>query len=919
MDQLYIDLFQRIEDNTFQTGLFAKESSDTLSALYKDVRTAMKEQKKEGKVVDLAAAKLTPLSILGITNGVSKFDKKAEMSGLRFISFMNNLNKSVIDKLNPEKTGEFSTVMGAIGGTIKTFAFNLAKSLPALIIAAPAAALAVGAASVFLGGMQKLMPHFKGNNMEKMTKGVDGLAHMGKSLAIFGGTLALATLAMIPVIANPLGVLTLFAMTVLAVGTFSLLSSRSKNLEQTSKAVGWMSLSMLAFAGSLALSSMIVQAVSVPGVLMTLGVLGLTAITFGLIGGSNDVINKGTLSVALMALGLAVFATSLAYSSEKVAGVGLQNMGILALALGGTALLFGLAGKFWVEISLGALAFAFVGLSLMLLSNPLKEISQTVTENEGILWKLPAMLLGIGGVYALAGIPAVAALIALGAGAFALIGGSLWVLGKGLQSVFSTPTIDEAKADGFKLGLKALVSGFAEAFDDISLKDALTLPLKIPVIGAMGLALIPLAFGIKSWMKVADSWTPESATSLTYTIASLSKAFATAGSTEGMSTLFGFNVGNNDVERGIESTEEMGDNLINLSEGILAWKNMKITTQDLDIISNNVSSVLNTIPSIFATIGQRDRLGMAPANQSLIGKIFGADLAKGDIEAGIDATRNLGGNLKDLADGIKAWSTGGKEAITPAMVEDVKANVSSLLATLPSIFADIGKKDKDSSGWFPWSEGDIEAGVELVSDMANPLKVLAESMKTLKDVENPQIIGHKFGMGVKALLAQVHIGLQTISDKDIDKLERIVKPLDKLSKVMKDMGIAMKDQATWVTKMDKTYVENFRLWATALYNISEVNTPQLERNIQQSRRVDFSRAPAPSTYTAPQEIDQAAANIKKKVGPGSSETELQMLAVMEAMLEQMTGIRGELATNRDELAQIKQKVLTGITVKTKEF
>jgi hypothetical protein len=83
---------------------------------------------------------------------------------------------------------------------------------------------------------------------------------------------------------------------------------------------------------------------------------------------------------------------------------------------------------------------------------------------------------------------------------------------------------------------------------------------------------------------------------------------------------------------------------------------MKITEKDLDAITYNVSKVLNTIPSIFATIGQRDKGG---SSGSLISSIFGSDFSKGDIEQGIQSTEKLGTNLKNLADGIMAWSSKG--------------------------------------------------------------------------------------------------------------------------------------------------------------------------------------------------------------------------------------------------------------------
>jgi hypothetical protein len=150
--------------------------------------------------------------------------------------------------------------------------------------------------------------------------------------------------------------------------------------------------------------------------------------------------------------------------------------------------------------------------------------------------------------------------------------------------------------------------------------------------------------------------------------------------------------------------------------------------------------------------------------------LVGADFEKGNVEAGIKSTKDLGKTLADLATGIKAWATGGKEAISPADIQLASKNIAAVLAVLPQSFADIGKQDKDSEGWF--SDGDIETGIDLIKKLSPILKSVSDFILSFKSID---IIGTsvQIGFGVKYIFSSLAEVMKSFEDKEdsMDKMD----------------------------------------------------------------------------------------------------------------------------------------------------
>lgn len=899
--------------------------------------------------------------------------------------------------------GNISTLkeLGEIGGSVGKFARSLALSVPMFAIARPFVGLITGTISKFIVDIAQKV---SADDVQK-AKGVGEMMMLiGSGILGFAAKMALATPLLI-VAAPGILILRLLSGSILSIAqTFS---KGEKDIKSASGSINRISISMIGFAGSLALSAMIVSSLgteSIGPLAVLFGGMALSALAFMEIGKRDGDIGKGALGMLLMSASIAIFAVAFSYAAEQISEVGFSGLGMTLLALVGIGGAYLLAGQFWDKIALGALAFGLAGLSLFLLAPNIATMAETLNENPHAMWQIPLTLVGIGGAFALAGIPVVAGFIALGAIALGLAGGALWVIGKGvgafMDAISSAP--DDA-GDQIESVLTGVINGFGKGFSDLSVAEALTLPLKIPMVAMMGGALALLGMGLGKYKRASQGWGYEDTDTLANTIQELSRVFALSGSTEGMNKIFGFSIGSNDTERGIESTmrmgrnlkilaggikewknlalsqddvqlisdnigrvlnfipaifadigmrerqssnqmdvfgvkfgvpftstdtelgieatEDMGRNLKDLADGILAWKNMALSAEDIQIISTNVGRVLNTIPAIFATIGARER--GSTGKMSFFGMEFDNPFSSGDVELGIAATKDLGGTLKDLAEGVLAWKEGGEGGFKLEDVPGIAANISAILNVIPKAFAEVGKADKDTEGLWFWSDGDMERGIEIVEDIVDPLKDVASLMNTFKDIKRPDIEGYRVGKGLKAMLLGLNIGLLNLKDSEVDRFERLMKPLKKLPSVFKDVNEEIKKHVEYLGNLPETYMMNFDRWASGMQKISELDTASLEKSFEMSRKVSsitgtVSSAPAVTTGV----VEEGTSPSKTVTKPSSKESpnviakkttkESQHDATLKQLMATMQQLIASNNQQSSELAAIKEQLATGI-------
>lgn len=890
--------------------------------------------------------------------------------------------------------------LGKIGGNVGQFAKSLADSVPFFAIARPFMGLITGTIAKFIVDITKRVEL---EDAEKAKTVGEMMITIGKGILGFASKMALA--APLLAVAVP-GLLILKLTSGLITSIASTFAANEDNIRSATGTINRISLSLVGFAGSIAVSALIMSSLGTEdaGPLAILfGGVALATFAFTLMGRQDNEIGKGALALLAMSGSIAIFALAYSFAATSISDIGFAGLGMTLLALVGVGSAFLLAGQFWDKIALGALAFGLAGLSLFLLAPNIETMAETLSEYPHALWQIPTMLLGLGTVMALAGIPPVPGFIALGALALGLAGGALWVIGKGVGAFMDAiKGADEDTGGIIENTLKGVISGFGKGFSDLSVAEALTLPLKIPMVALMGGSLALLGTGLGKYKRVADGWDEEDTETLSMTLEGLSRSFALAGSTDGMTKVFGFPIGSNDTERGIDATMRMGknlkrladgisswkelalsqeeiqmitdnisrvmnmipaifadigarerqssnqmevfgvkfgvpftstdtelgieatmrigQNLKNLADGVLAWKEMPLTPEDIQVITNNVSRVLNSIPAVFATIGAREK--GTTGKMSFFGLSFNNPFSSGDIEAGIEATEDLGMTLKNLAEGVLAWKTGGKAGFSPKLIPQIKSNIEAILNVIPKVFSDIGKKEKETEGFWFWQEGDMEKGIELVSGIADPLKSIAALMNSFKDIDDPYIHGTRVGIGIKNMLKSLSEGIMGIEDSEVARLERLMKPLKRLPGIFKDVNEEVKKHIEFLGNVPIGYIENFDKWASGLERISEVNTASLQKNFESSRRIDQISPVQPAMISPMRE--EAETTRATRIKPKPKDTpdvivnrertrDKQDMAIQQLVksLDQLISVNG---SQNAELQAIKQQLQTGIRV-----
>lgn len=743
-----------------------------------------------------------------IISAIAKYNQKIEKKGAKFIAFIDMFVNDVVKKLEGEETTKSIAALTLLGAAIYSFSASLAKSTLFILIATPFLPL-------FVLSIKKIAQIISEIGAKDLEKGAKAIGTLGKSVFKFSALLALST----PFLAVGIVGLLLFGLSMLFIklvadGLFN--KKTSQNMERMNKILPFMALSILAFALVGAVTTPLMIG-AVPGLLITALAIAVFALEYWIIGKKLTEVAKGALGVLFIAGSLALFGLALGYAAERAPT--LEQFGMLALSLVGIGLVYVLAGKMFSQILLGSLAFAGVGISLMIFAAGMKQVvdGSRLIENPEIIGLLPALIIAIGLAFVLAGAEVVPLLILAGAAAIAGTGAALYVLGSAME-LFSKIHFTKKNAESLKLGLSSIVGGIVGAFENIGSVEFLTLPFKVATLIGMGLALLPISAALDVWKNKLGGWKEKDSDNLKYTIQSVSEAFALAGSPEGQSQLFGFPVGPNNTERGIEATMRMGRNLKQLSEGIMAWQNMKITDKDIQKVSDNITRILNVIPGVFAVIGKRERETREENDISFLGISF-STFGQGDIEMGIESTQKMGENLKNLADGIAAWKT---MALTKEDTQIIADNISRVLNTIPASFAIIGQRENGSTSEMsfygltfanPFGQGDIERGIEATTKLGSTLKDLSDGIMAWKTGGEqgltPEVI-KDITANITGVLASVPIAFARIgaSDKETESggflgiggsgdIERGVELMNTLTptlKVISDMLLSVKGE-----------------------------------------------------------------------------------------------------------------------------
>jgi hypothetical protein len=506
----------------------------------------------------------------------------------------------------------------------------------------------------------------------------------------------------------------------------------SKNIKRGMAVTKDMGMALLIFGGSLALST-VLFIVGAPGaVLATLAIAGLSYV-FATVGKAADQISEGAKAVAWMGLSIAALALGV-YFFQSVLGddpaAMLLTAGVLALTVGALALVFGIAGKFASEIAMGSAALILGGIALIAISAGLLIFKKADVGFQDV-GIMAATIVTLGVVFALAGIPVVAGFIALGAGVLILAGVSLMVISGGL-AVFKTLKWDETDGDS----LVNAMSSLGEGFSSISLEGIFKMTAAVPGLIGAGLGLMSISAGLKAFKKV--EFGADDAETLKTVITGLADAFSVAGGAPASpgSSLVGLLIGGpNVVEKGISSVMGAGRALTGITEGLKSFaslEKMGLGKEAFDVTKEGsiMSNIMKTV-TVLDVIFSRIGKGDSADERSVFGKLFFDDAT--DVQRGIDSVKGVGDVLNEIADGLKKWQT------MPIDMTAVTTNIKNIVGAIGTAFGSIGgaeNEDQDSAlfGLISWDENKIAKGIDAVKGVGKELEGIANGLKIFQDL-----------------------------------------------------------------------------------------------------------------------------------------------------------------------------------------
>ena len=213
--------------------------------------------------------------------------------------------------------------------------------------------------------------------------------------------------------------------------------------------------------------------------------------------------------------------------------------------------------------------------------------------------------------------------------------------------------------------------------------------------------------------------------------------------------LAGFLTGGGSVQKGIKAVMNMGQAISNLAGGVQDMAMLKFPEgfdkegkatgyrvfgeKDAEKVTDNTQMLVKALTDTFQKVGAR------PDAQD--GSWWGG---KSTIEKGIEIVAGVGEPLLNLAKGVEAMANlkfpiydkdgkiTGYNTITS--VKDLKSkigeNTKMLIEALTGTLTEIGKDGEGASSWWQGTNN-FEKGIEIVTMIGEPYKVLGESVKTI--------------------------------------------------------------------------------------------------------------------------------------------------------------------------------------------
>lgn len=759
-----IDVKQYSIANLIKLQLYSK----TMKNILPEIAQTFVDSIKIGENVDEKDVKKFHTILTDISKGISTTInsmsslkvKDILITKLFFNTFSDIIKKMNFDNQEIKAINTFEMSMkGMVGSIFKLW------MIQKLVPGAMKALDFIGKSIKTFDDMEKSVKNVRKTG-EALTSLAKGLLFFGGSLVLFSGMIALTS----PIVIAGLGLLTM------TTGVFFMIGKGAKEIKEGSKSILLMSVGLASFAVATSMLSSVLSSSNPLVIMLGLGMLGLSAGLFYIIGKGAKEIGEGSKSVILMSLGLAAFSMATAMMSIVLMAAKpmtiLLGFGMLGLSAG----LFYLIGKGFKEIALGSLSVGLMGLGLYVFSKGAESLFNSVKD---ISWeqlgKVTALTVGvtafIGGLgmlmVASSGIGALA--MGLGIASIATIGFALIPFSRGLMELTKVkpPSTEQI------IGLGKYVGVVTAGIGAMGAGSLLLLPGSLVAL-TMGKALKELGSGLNSLKDV--NWKGIPIKEVKSVIIGISEAFAAVASDgkTGMSGLLGgvmnsIGLSTNKVKEGIKSVLGASDALKSVASGIQAFSSM---TQDVNLksvqytdkegnikyrpapgsLGEKIAMALSVVSESFSVMGASGN-----DSQSFMKFIVGNDFKKSNVEVGINSVMKSGKALQSVATGLMSFDSMTKSLDIKGTYDEatkswkpspnsIGEKISIVLGVVNSAFSSIGGSGNTGQSFMKFILGndfkksDVEVGINSVLNTGKALHSVAHGLMEFDRLTNNLVL-----------------------------------------------------------------------------------------------------------------------------------------------------------------------------------
>lgn len=418
---------------------------------------------------------------------------------------------------------------------------------------------------------------------------------------------------------------------------------------------------------------------------------------------------KNALSIAKAAGSIILIAGSVWVLNKAVSDfddVDLVKTGEMILVTAGLATVWTLMGKFAISIAKGALASAAIGGSLYILAKGIDDMSQIdLTLGRGL--ELAAIIVAAAGIITLIGNPITIGFTLAGAAGAAAIGAALFVLAEGIKAI-GTVNVTSEQASQFGMSLGYTVDAMLQLGNPFTLAGlALALPAGLAL--SAGVLATSAAMYAVSKLPIINQSSWEN---LELGVTKMSSIYSSFGLIE--------------MARMTAGAAVM--TVISLASVATAagiWAFSKLSADPASV--QNATSSLDIFISGVATTFEKNKNKLGAIRDN-VDAFFGLGQMVGEIADSVQKISNLEFLEKSVVNG-KVVTTGVRK-FTPDDFAKVGASIGTIINSLTEPLAMIGsKKDSFSIGGIaitnPFSNK-VEKGIEALQGIGSVFSPLAD-------------------------------------------------------------------------------------------------------------------------------------------------------------------------------------------------